>query len=118
MEMGQMSSPAPLTGAPTGAPTGVQPGAPTGVPPEVLTTASPSPALPAPPLARLQVASMSSAAAALCSHIVFGGTALQHEALRGLAIAILVSASLGLLTDAVAAGFTIRMVAIYQAIRD
>ena len=44
----------------------------------------------------------------LVSHIVFGGTALQREGLHGLAYAILVVASLGLLVDVVAAGFANR----------
>ena len=63
---------------------------------------------PAPPVGRLQTASMSSAAVALVSHIVFGGTALQRADLHGLAYAILVTASLGLLVDVVPVGITIR----------
>ena len=59
---------------------------------------------PAPPVGRLQTASMSSAAVALVSHIVFGGTALQRADLHGLAYAILMAASLGLLLTQLPSG--------------
>ena len=68
---------------------------------------TPQAPLPAPPVGRLQVASMTAATVALCSHIVFGGTAVQRAERQGLAYAILVAASLGLLLDAVAVGFAI-----------